>query len=134
MTWYTLVLLNTEQKISKIHVTKQSLSGVYLICKQQRSRSSSEAIQSDQGLFYTSAMQHLAKPLISLLGCIGGSGFLLTTYALKTQFAPPHDKTNKMACAPSEDSDQSGHPPSLIRVFVVRMKKALVLSYPLSAE
>ena len=27
---------------------------------------------------------------------------------------PPHDKTNKMACAPSEDSDQPGHPPSLI--------------------
>ena len=23
---------------------------------------------------------------------------------------PPHDKTNKMACAPSEDSDQPGHP------------------------
>ena len=22
---------------------------------------------------------------------------------------PPHDKTNKMACAPSEDSDQPGH-------------------------
>ena len=32
---------------------------------------------------------------------------------------PPRDKTNKMACAPSEDSDQPGHPPSLIRVFVV---------------
>ena len=30
---------------------------------------------------------------------------------------PPHDKTNKMVCAPSKDSDQSGHPPSLIRVF-----------------
>ena len=30
------------------------------------------------------------------------------------------DKTNKMACAPSEDSDQPGHPPSLIRVFAVR--------------
>ena len=29
---------------------------------------------------------------------------------------PPHDKTNKMACAPSEDSDQPGHPPRLIRV------------------
>ena len=29
---------------------------------------------------------------------------------------PPHDKTNKMTFAPSEDSDQSGHPPSLIRV------------------
>ena len=36
-------------------------------------------------------------------------------------FEPPHDKTNKMACAPSEDSDQPGHPPSLIRIFAVRM-------------
>ena len=43
----------------------------------------------------------------------------------------PHDKTNKMICAPSEDSDQPGH---LIRVFTVRMKKACVLSYPLSAQ
>ena len=32
----------------------------------------------------------------------------------------PYDKTNKVACAPSEDSDQPGHPPSLIRVFAVR--------------
>ena len=32
-----------------------------------------------------------------------------------TTHEPPHDKTNKMACAPSEDSDQLGHPPSLIR-------------------
>ena len=47
---------------------------------------------------------------------------------------PLHDKTNKMACAPSEDSDQPGHLPSLIRVFAVRMKKAWVLSYPLSAQ
>ena len=47
---------------------------------------------------------------------------------------PPHDKTNKMACAPSADSDQPGHPPSLIRVFAVRMKKAWVLSYPLSVK
>ena len=46
---------------------------------------------------------------------------------------PCHDKTNNMAFAPSEDSDQSGHPPSLIRVFAVRMKKAWVLSYPLRA-
>ena len=36
--------------------------------------------------------------------------------------------------APSEDSDQPGHPPSLIRVFAVRMKKAWVLGYPLSAQ
>ena len=35
-------------------------------------------------------------------------------------FEPPHDKTNKMTCAPSKDSDQPGPPPSPIRVFVVR--------------
>ena len=27
----------------------------------------------------------------------------------KSTFEPPHDKTNKMACVPSEDSDQPGH-------------------------
>ena len=37
-------------------------------------------------------------------------------------------------CAPSEDSDQPGHPPSLIRVFTVCMKKTWVLSYPFSAQ
>ena len=37
-------------------------------------------------------------------------------------------------CALSEDSDQPWHPPSLIRVFAVRMKKAWILSYPLSAQ
>ena len=31
-----------------------------------------------------------------------------------------HVKTNKMTCVPSEDSDQPGHLPSLIRVFAVR--------------
>ena len=46
---------------------------------------------------------------------------------------PPHDKTNKMAIAPSEDTDQPAHPPSLIRVFAVHLKKHWVLSYPLSA-
>ena len=47
---------------------------------------------------------------------------------------PPHDKTNKMAYTPSKVSDQPGHPPSLIRVFSVHIKKAWVLSYPLSAQ
>ena len=46
----------------------------------------------------------------------------------------PYDKTNKMACAPIKDSDQPGHPPSLIRDLAVRMKKAWVLSYLLSAQ
>ena len=31
-----------------------------------------------------------------------------------TCYEPPRDKTNKMECAPSEDSDQPWHPPSLI--------------------
>ena len=31
-------------------------------------------------------------------------------------------------------TDRPGHPPSLIRVFAVRMKKASVLSYPLSSQ
>ena len=43
-------------------------------------------------------------------------------------------KPTKMAYAPSEDSDQPGHLSSLIRVFAVRMQKAWVLTYPLSAE
>ena len=50
------------------------------------------------------------------------------------RFEPPRDKTNKVACAPSEDFGQPGHLPSLIRVFPVRMKKAWILSYPLSAQ
>ena len=36
------------------------------------------------------------------------------------KYEPRHDKTNNMACAPSEDSDHHGHLPSLIRVFTVR--------------
>ena len=42
----------------------------------------------------------------------------------KHAFEPLLDKTNKLACAPSEDKDQPGHPPSLIRVFAVHIKKA----------
>ena len=35
-------------------------------------------------------------------------------------YEPPHYKTNKMTCVPSEDSGQPGHPPSQIRVFAAR--------------
>ena len=44
----------------------------------------------------------------------------------------PYDKTNKITSAPSKDSYQPGHPPSLIRVLAVHMTKPWVLSYPLS--
>ena len=59
--------------------------------------------------------------------CYARSQFLISSEA-------PRDKTNKMACAPREDSAQTRHPPSLIRVFAVRMKKVWVLSYPLSSQ
>ena len=44
--------------------------------------------------------------------------YLKTFQFIKT-FEPSQDKTNKMTCAPSEASDQPGHPPSLIGVFTV---------------
>ena len=39
-----------------------------------------------------------------------------------------------MACAPSEDSNQPRQPRCLIRIFAVNMKKAWVLSHPLSTQ
>ena len=39
-----------------------------------------------------------------------------------------------MTCADREDSGKPGRPPSLIRYLAVRLKKPLVLSYPLSAR
>ena len=52
-----------------------------------------------------------------------------------SSFEPQHDKTNKCLFT-QRDSDQPGHPPSLIRVFAVRMKKAwaLTCSYTLNAQ
>ena len=53
--------------------------------------------------------------------------YICATYldSRKKHFEPPHDKTNKMTFVHSEDSDQPGHPPSLIRVFVVRSMGSL---------
>ena len=67
---------------------------------------------------------------------------LLLSNGVTVKYKAPHDKTNKIACAPREDSDrapredsdQPGHLPSLIRVYAVCMKKAWVLSYPLRAQ
>ena len=55
------------------------------------------------------------------------SCFAVTKWAVTWQ-------NQQSECAPSEDSDQPGHPPSLIRVFAVRMKKHCVLSYPSSTQ
>ena len=54
----------------------------------------------------------------------------LSFYVCLVVCEPQHDRTNKMTCAPSVDSDQPEHPLSLIRFFNVRMMKQLVLSYP----
>ena len=47
-------------------------------------------------------------PYISLV-CVS----LSVVKRMSVLFEPSHDKTNKMACAPSQDSDQPGHPHSL---------------------
>ena len=107
--------------------------------------------------------QRIAKALIRLRGCAGWSAPLMFAYGknrfshdvaqIKTSIsrklvgsmsffylltifnsmwaATWQNQQNE--CAPSEDSDQPGHPPSLIKVFAVRIMKAWVLSYPLSA-
>ena len=61
-------------------------------------------------------------------------GSLATYWVHSEDSDQPHDKTNNVACAPSEDSDEPGHPLSLISAFAVHMKKAWVLSYPLNAQ
>ena len=53
----------------------------------------------------------------------------------KTRPMEPHrDKTNKIACAPSEDSDQPGHPPSQIRVFAGRLMGSQGLTHSSSEQ
>ena len=52
----------------------------------------------------------------------------------KIKIEPLHAKTNEMPCALSEDSEQPGHPPSMIRVFAVRKRKPWILNYPLSGR
>ena len=44
------------------------------------------------------------------------TGNSVLIYHHSSTYEPARDKTNKMACAPGEDSDQPGHSPSLIRV------------------
>ena len=54
--------------------------------------------------------------VVTINFCMGQSHMLATIIFL----LPKHDKTNKMTSASSKDSDQHGHPPSLIRAFAVR--------------
>ena len=50
------------------------------------------------------------------------------------QYEPKHDKTSKVTCALSEDSDKPARLRSLIRVFADRLKKLWVLGYLKNAQ
>ena len=76
---------------------------------------------------YLYLLAEISRPLVSVAEQAGLSlnwsqtpktGFVMTWLI----YEPPHDKTIKMTCARSEDSDQPGHPRSLIRVFAVGSK------------
>ena len=54
---------------------------------------------------------------------LGGGGEEGAGWNLHCVLKPPQDKTKEQTSAPNKDSDQPGHPPSLIRLFAVRMKK-----------
>ena len=55
------------------------------------------------------------------------------TLRLRLQFEPFRDKTNKMTVRPA-NSDQPGHPPSLIRVFAMRFMGSLGPKLPLYVQ
>ena len=59
--------------------------------------------------------------------CSGGKSAFFAIWVATWQ-------NQQCGCTPSEDSDQPGHRPTLIRVFAVRVKKPYVLSYPLSTQ
>ena len=80
----------------------------------------------------TSCTSHLTPPVLDDIS-LPRSGMQECLFTIK-MYKLEQDKNNKITCAPSEDSDQLEHPLRLIRVFAVRMKKAWVLSYQLSAQ
>ena len=53
-------------------------------------------------------------------GAVEGLRLRITRESKMNPNEPQYDKTNKMICTPSEDSDQHEHPSSLISVFAVR--------------
>ena len=59
--------------------------------------------------------QWVAKDRPKLSSC----GQLRLVLSWGGSYEQEHDKTNKLTCTPSEDSDQAGHPQSLFPVFAV---------------
>ena len=85
----------------------------------------------DTGVGILTSNFEMSNSLASLPRCSSIKAILCAT---KLTICVETWQNKQNECAPSEDSDQPGHLPSLIRVFAVRMKKAWVLSYPLSAQ
>ena len=82
-----------------------------------------------------------SKALIRLRGCAGWPGPSLSAYTRRYVFAwrgpineLKREKTYLLTCASNEDSNQPAHPRSLIRVFIVRMRKLFILGYPKWAQ
>ena len=66
-------------------------------------------------------IQRRITRFICRIGPVVGIGLPVgSILVVSPTYEPPHYKTNKMTCAPSEDSGQPGHPPSQIRVFAAR--------------
>ena len=82
------------------------------------------------------ANKHMKRQTLPVGFCWGPSTFLhqFDWVGLKWVKWAATWQNQQNECAPSEDSDQPEHPPSLIRVFAVRMKKPWVLSYSLRAQ
>ena len=53
---------------------------------------------------------------------------------VKTIYELQHNKTNKVACKPREDSDQPGHMHNLTRVFAVHLKGSQVKLYTVDSR
>ena len=84
-------------------------------------------IQLGEIFFFTKLEKYIAQEIyrLTLLSCflgkwmyelmLGSKGVMQVGWCtIKCKFSQEvklFDKTNKMTCAPSEDSDQPGHPP-----------------------
>ena len=115
-----IIHLVSISEISSLYIASVvAQAGLSLPCRKPEDRFSHDVARMIWTKFDYSCYKHDGCPFLIVMSC-------------SSSFEPPHDKTNKMACAPSEDSDQPGHQPSL--VFAVRTKKAWVFTYPLSTQ
>ena len=85
---------------------------------------------------YLSSLYNLSSPSGKYLCAIYAPLFLyyIAPRRRSKYYESRHEKTNKISMRPAKTQDQPRHPPSLIRVLAVRVKKPWVLSYPLSAQ